>query len=61
MVTSSARFGPMSDYTANCRPVLSSERALHRKNNVQAAKFRQEVISGRKSYKGARYKDIQTD
>jgi hypothetical protein len=27
MVTGSERLGPLSDYTANCRPVLSSERA----------------------------------
>jgi hypothetical protein len=38
MVTGSARLGPLSDYTANCRPVLSSERAPHRNKN---ANFRQ--------------------
>jgi hypothetical protein len=26
--------GPWSDYTANCRPVLSSERASHRNKTV---------------------------
>jgi hypothetical protein len=26
MVSGSERLGPLSDYTANCRPVLSSER-----------------------------------
>jgi hypothetical protein len=30
MVTSSARLGPLSEYTTNYRPVLSSERAFHR-------------------------------
>jgi hypothetical protein len=30
MVTGSERLGPLSDYAANCRPVLSSERAPHR-------------------------------
>jgi hypothetical protein len=48
----------LSDYTANCRPVLSSERAPHR---YKTAKFRQEIISGRKSHKDARYRDILTD
>jgi hypothetical protein len=57
MVTGSARLGPLSDYTANCRPVPSSERAPHRN---KTATFRQEVISGRKSHKGARYQDILT-
>jgi hypothetical protein len=51
MVTGSERLGPLSDYTANCRPVLSSE----------DANFRQEEVSGRKSHKGARYRDILTD
>jgi hypothetical protein len=60
MVTSSARFGPLSDYTANYRPVLSSQRAPHRNKR---ANFRhqhplQEVISGRKPQKGDRYQDI---
>jgi hypothetical protein len=58
MVTGSARLGPLSDYTSNVRPVLSSERAPHRN---KTATFRQEVISGRKSHKGARYQDILTD
>jgi hypothetical protein len=57
MVTSSARLGSLSDYIANCRPVLSSEMASHRN---MTANFRQEVISGRKSHKGARYQDILT-
>jgi hypothetical protein len=34
---------------ANCRPILSSERAPHRD---KAATFRQEVISGHKSQGG---------
>jgi hypothetical protein len=49
MVTGSARLGPLSDCTADCRPVLSSERAPHRNKN---ANFRQEVISGEKSLTG---------
>jgi hypothetical protein len=58
MVTGSARLGPLSDYTANCRLVLSSEKAPHRN---KTANFRQqEVISGRKFHKGARYQDILT-
>jgi hypothetical protein len=51
MVMGSARLGPFSDYTANCRPVLSSERAPHR--NKTAIFRQQKVISGRKSHKGA--------
>jgi hypothetical protein len=35
----SERLGPLSDYTANCRPVLSSERAHHRYRTVN---FRQQ-------------------
>jgi hypothetical protein len=35
-----ARLGPLSDRTANCRPILSSERAPHSDNTT----FRQEVI-----------------
>jgi hypothetical protein len=38
-VVSSARLGPLSDYTANCRPVLSSERTPHRD---KTANFRQQ-------------------
>jgi hypothetical protein len=47
MVTGSARLGPLSDCIANCRPVLSSERAPHRDedSNFQTEAFRQEVIS----------------
>jgi hypothetical protein len=41
--------GPSRDYTANCRPVLSSERAPHRN---KTASFGQEVISGHKSQSG---------
>jgi hypothetical protein len=58
MVSGSERLGPLSDCTANCRPVLSSERAPHRN---KAATFGQEVISGRKSHEGARHQDIHTD
>jgi hypothetical protein len=58
MVTGLEQLGPLNDYTANCRPVLSTERALHRN---KTANFRQEVISGRKSHKGALYQDILTD
>jgi hypothetical protein len=58
MVTGSARLGPLSDCTPNCKSVLSSERAPHR-NKI--ATFRQEVISDRKSHKGARHQDILTD
>jgi hypothetical protein len=63
MVTGSARLGPLSDYTANCRPVLSSERALHgnKSSKFPTATFRQEVISGRKSHKFARYQDLLAD
>jgi hypothetical protein len=39
MVTGSARLGPLGDYTANCRPVLASERAHHR---YQTTNFRQQ-------------------
>jgi hypothetical protein len=39
MVTGSARLGPLSHCTANCRPVLSSERAPHR---YKTATFRQQ-------------------
>jgi hypothetical protein len=35
----SERFGPLSDYAANYRPVLSSERAPHRSKTVN---FRQQ-------------------
>jgi hypothetical protein len=54
MVTGSSRLGPFSDYTANCRPVLSSERALHRNKTAknQTATYEQEVISGHKSQSG---------
>jgi hypothetical protein len=38
-VTGSAWHGPLSYYTANCRPVLSSERAPHRN---KSANFRQQ-------------------
>jgi hypothetical protein len=58
MVSGSARLGPLSEYAANCRPVLSSERAPYRD---KTATFIQEVISGRKSHKGARFQDILTD
>jgi hypothetical protein len=58
MVMGSARLGPLSDYNANCRPALSLERAPHRNGTTN---FRQEVISGHKSDKGARYQDILTD
>jgi hypothetical protein len=46
MVTGSARLGPLSDYTANCRPVFSSEKAPHRN---KTANFRQQH-SDRKYY-----------
>jgi hypothetical protein len=49
MVTGSARLGPLSDGTTNCRPVLSPERASHRD---KTATFRQEVVSGDKSQSG---------
>jgi hypothetical protein len=39
MVSGSERLGLLSDYTANCRPVLSSGRAPHRYNT---ANFRQQ-------------------
>jgi hypothetical protein len=29
MIMGPSRFGPVSDCTANCRPILSSEDALH--------------------------------
>jgi hypothetical protein len=63
MVSGSERLGLLSDYTANCRPVVSSERAPNRYKTAkfQAATFRQEIISGRKSHKGSRYQDILTD
>jgi hypothetical protein len=50
--------GPLSDYTASCRPVLSSEK---QDCKFQTATFRQEVIFGCKSHKGAQYQDILTD
>jgi hypothetical protein len=49
MVTCSERLGPLSDCTADCRPVLSSERAPHMN---KAATFKQEVISGHESQNG---------
>jgi hypothetical protein len=58
MVTGSARLAPLSDDTANCRPDLPSQRAPHRE---KTATFLQEVISGRKCHKGARYQDMLTD
>jgi hypothetical protein len=45
MGTGSARLGPLSDCTANCRSVLSSERVPHRN---KTATFRIEVIFGYK-------------
>jgi hypothetical protein len=35
MVMGSKRLGPLSDWTTNCRPVLSSERALHRNKTAR--------------------------
>jgi hypothetical protein len=59
VVTGSTR---LSDYTANCRPVLSSKRAQEGQDcKFQKATLRQEVISGRKSHKGARYQDVLAD
>jgi hypothetical protein len=58
MVMGSARLGPLSDYTANCRFVLLSERVPYKN---KTATFRQEVISGCKSHKAASYQDILTD
>jgi hypothetical protein len=46
MVTGSERLGPLSDYTANYRAVLSSDRAPHR---YKTANFRQQN-SDRKLY-----------
>jgi hypothetical protein len=40
---------PSSDYNANYRPILSSERVPHRD---KTATFTQEVISGHKSQSG---------
>jgi hypothetical protein len=37
MVTGSARLGPLSDCTADCRPVLSSERAPYMKKEENKA------------------------
>jgi hypothetical protein len=59
-VTGAARLEPLSDYTANCRPVFSLERAPHR-NKTANFRQQQEVISGSKSHNGARYQDILTD
>jgi hypothetical protein len=39
LVTGPARLGPLNDYTANCRPVLSSERAPH---SNKTANFKQQ-------------------
>jgi hypothetical protein len=63
MVMSPPRLRPLSDYTVNCRPVLSSERAPPQKQEHKflTVTFREEVISGRKSHKVARYLDIMTD
>jgi hypothetical protein len=54
MITGFARLGPLSDCTANYRPVLSSERTQEQEQgrNLQTATFRQEVISGHKSQSG---------
>jgi hypothetical protein len=58
----SERLGSWSDYTANYRPVLWSERAPHRnKTQISGSNIPKEVISGRKSHKTARYQDILTD
>jgi hypothetical protein len=46
MVSGSELLGPLSDYTANCKPILSSERALDR---YKTANFRQQN-SYRKEY-----------
>jgi hypothetical protein len=48
MVTGSERLGPLSDYTANRRPVLSSERYKIQDRKFQTGTFRQEIISGHK-------------
>jgi hypothetical protein len=58
MDAGSERIGPLSDYTANWRPVLSPERAPHR---YKTANFKQQVISGSNSHKVSRYQDILTD
>jgi hypothetical protein len=50
MVSGSERFGLLSDYAANYRPVLSSERAPIR---YKTATSRQVIIYVRKSPKGA--------
>jgi hypothetical protein len=49
MVTDFARLGPLSDYTENCRPVLSSKRVPHAEKKET---FRQAVISGHKFQSG---------
>jgi hypothetical protein len=54
MATDSERLGPLSDFTANYRPVLSSET----RRKFLTATFLQE---GHKPHKGARYQDILTD
>jgi hypothetical protein len=46
MVTGSERLGPLSDYNANCRPILSSERAPHRnKTSKKAPRVMDELYS----------------
>jgi hypothetical protein len=49
MVTGSERLGPVSDCTANCRAVLSSERVPHIKKKKCHSKH---VISGHVSQNG---------
>jgi hypothetical protein len=56
MVAGSARLGPLSDYTANCRPVLSSERAPYMKKQVSRT-----VKHVHGHLRGARHQDELAD
>jgi hypothetical protein len=61
MVTDSVQLGPLSDYTANGSSLVREGAPQKQDRKFQTATFRQEVISGRKPHKGARYQDILTD
>jgi hypothetical protein len=60
MVAGSARLGPLSDYIANDRPVLSEGAPQKQHLKFQTTTHRQEVISVRKFHKGARHQDTLT-
>jgi hypothetical protein len=52
MVTGSAWLGPLSDYTANCRAVLSSEWSPHRNETAITCQTKENLKSGLWAPKG---------